>query len=107
MESINAIQGFLHEVDQSHVLDCVLRLYDNQVSSIILEYPLYIKFTGEVGVDEDGIQRDTFSAFWEEHYSKLFEGLTTFVPMVYPQIGMLQCVTMDRIISHGYRNTPR
>lgn len=61
MESINATQGILHEVDRSHLLDCVLRLYDSQVTSIILEYPLYIKFSGEAGVDEGGVQRDICS----------------------------------------------
>ena len=83
----------------------MLRLYNSQASSIILEYPLYIKFTGEAGVDEGGIQRDMFSAFWVECYSKLFEGSTTVVPMVYPQIDMSQYITIGRIISHGYMAT--
>lgn len=70
MESINVTPGFLHEVNQStsHVLDCVL----SQAISIVLEYPLYIKFSGEMEVDEGGVQRDIFIAFWKDITVSIF-----------------------------------
>ena len=93
---INETPGFLHEVDRSHLFDCVLRLYNTQASLIVLEFSLCIKFTGELGVDEGGIQRDMFSAFcMKECYSMLFEGSITVVPMVYPQIDMSQYTTIS------------
>ena len=42
----------------------VLSMY--QEGNIGSEYPLFIKYEGENAVDDGGVQRDMFSAFWTE-----------------------------------------
>ena len=36
---------------------------------IVGECPIHIKFSREEALDYGGVQRDMFSAFWEEVYS--------------------------------------
>ena len=103
MESINASSGPTHLVDRAAIFKTVLSVYEQE--SVALEYPMYVKFDGEVGVDEGGVQRDMFTAFWEEAYTHLFEGATTVVPMVHSQMDMTTYVLLGRLISHGYLAT--
>ena len=51
----------------------------------------------EEAVDDGGVQRDMFSAFWVDAYSHLFEGAKT--PMVQPGIDI---GTFSKLVSHGY-----
>ena len=53
---------------------------------VVSKCPIYIKFFGEDGVDFGGVQRDMFSAFWKEAYTKFFEGSNLLIPMVNPHI---------------------
>ena len=72
MESINATPGFLHEVDGSHLFDCVLRLYNTQASSIVLEYPLYIKTNGSESRGQGGSSKqrpDGLETHTREYYT--------------------------------------
>jgi len=105
MGNINARPGCLREIDRLNVFDGVIKMYEDQPESVVLEYPLYMKFAEEAGVDEGGVQRDMYTAFWEDCYCLLFEGATTLVPMVHPQIDLSQFVTIGRIVSHGYLAT--
>ena len=73
--------------------------------SIISEYPLYVKFSKERGIDEGGVQRDMFTAFWDDAYTRLFEGSATVIPMVHSHMDMSTLVTLGKIISHGYLAT--
>ena len=41
-------------------------------------------------------------AFWEETYLKLFEGATSLIPMIHPQIDIMVVSILGRILSHGY-----
>ena len=100
MKSISAVKGLLHTIDRSNVFEDVLDLY--RQGSIVGEDPICIKYVGEMGVDEGGVQRDMFSAFWEQAYSTLFEGSTTLIPMVHPQIDISLYTILGRIVSHGY-----
>ena len=40
--------------------DRVLQHYESKVKSVILDYPMYIKFVNEVGVDEKEVQGDRY-----------------------------------------------
>ena len=103
MRSINAVKGLPHKVDRSNIYEDVLDLY--REGSIVGEHPILIKYVGEKGVDEGGVQRDMFSAFWEQAYSTLFEGSTTLIPMVHPLIDISLYTVLGRIVSHGYLTT--
>ena len=61
-----------------------------------------IKYEGEKAVDQGGVQRDMFSAFWAEAYSRLFEGAKTLTPMIHPGLDMTAFLILGRILSHGY-----
>ena len=80
MKSINATPGYTHKIDQLLVYDRVLQLYESKAKSVILEYPMYIKFVSEAGVDEGGVQRDMYTAFRDNCYLKLFEGVIVVSP---------------------------
>ena len=97
MKSINASSGPTHLVDRATIFKSVLTIYEQE--SV---YPMFIKFVGEIGVNEGGLQRDMFTAFYEEAYAHLFEGATTVIPMVRCQMDMATYALLGRIISHGY-----
>jgi len=103
MKSINASSGPARTVDRNSVYEDVLKMYEEE--SIVSEYPLYVKFKKERGIDEGGVQRDMFTAFWNKAYTHLFEGSTTVIPMVHSHMDMSTFVTLGKIISHGYLAT--
>ena len=105
MECIDATPGSLHEVARGDVFDGVMQLYNDRATSVILEYPMFVKFLGEAAVDEGGVQRDMFTAFWDRCYSLLFDGCSTLVPMLHPQMDLMEFVTVGRVMSHGYLAT--
>ena len=45
-------------------------------------------------VDDGGVQRDMFSAFWVDAYMHLFEGAKTLIPMVQPGIDIATFSTL-------------
>ena len=102
MESVHAVVGVVHEIERKNIFEDVVDLYRGE---IISEYPIFIEYKGEQGVDDGGLRRDMFTAFWEKAYSLLFEGATTLVPMIHPQIEMSYYPLLGRIISHGYLAT--
>lgn len=61
MNSIQAIPGRAHLIDRTKVYEEVINLYQND--EILKEFPIYIKFKGEVAIDHGGVHRDMFSAF--------------------------------------------
>ena len=66
------------------------------------EYPLYIKFEGEIAVDSGGVQRDMLSAFWEEAYGRFFDGSSLLVPAVHPNVDTSLLPKLGLVLSHGY-----
>ena len=100
MASVDAVRGIVRRVNRSNIFEDVIDMY--REGDIVGEFPIYIIYEGERGVDEGGVQRDMFSAFWEEAYTRFFEGATTLVPMVHPQIDMSIYPILGRVISHGY-----
>lgn len=103
LESINAVVGILHKVDRNNLFEDVIDLY--REGGIVGEYPIFVEYKDEMGVDDGGLQRDMFTAFWEKAYSLMFEGATTLIPMVHPQMNMSYYPILGRIISHGYLAT--
>ena len=100
MNEINWLYGSEHTVDRGSLYDDVLKLYKE--GNITNEYPIYIRFKGEIAVDVGGVQRDMLSGFWETAYKKLFEGHSILTPMFHPQTDHSIFPILGRIISHGY-----
>ena len=73
-----------------------LSIYGNE--NICQEYPIDIEFESEEAIDHGGVQREMFSAFWEQAYLQPFEGATILIPLLHPQTDTV----FGRILSHGY-----
>ena len=99
--SIGALPGVTHTVRRSHILeDVIISLYEND--NICREYPIAIEFESEEAIDHGGVQREMFSAFWEQAYLQLFEGATILTPLIHPQTDTTVFPVLGRILSHGY-----
>ena len=99
----NSIDGNEHSIELSNVFHDVMDLYKG--GEIINECPIFIKFKGEMAIDNGGVQRDMFSSFWEVSYEQLFEGATLITPMVHPQMDLSVFPIIGQILSHGYLTT--
>ena len=89
-----------HVVNRRKIFNQVIDLFSDD--AILKEYPLYIKFEGEIAVDSGGVQRDMLSAFWEEVYVHFFDGSSLLVPTVHPNVDMSLLPKLGLILSHGY-----
>lgn len=63
-------RGSPHVVSRKNVYQDVMALYRSSYSSLIKEYPLRVRFEGEMALDAGGVCRDMFTAFWEQHAVK-------------------------------------
>ena len=68
------------------------------IDSCLLKFSL----EGERGLDLDGVKREVFSLFWERAFEKFFEGHSTFVPRVGPDVLDSQYQVIGRVMSHCY-----
>ncbi len=100
MQSAGFMLGPTRIVDRNNIYEDVIDMYSE--GEIVGEYPLMIKYKGEQAVDQGGVQRDMFSAFWAEVYSKLFEGCKTLTPLIQPGIDMTAFPIIGRVLSHGF-----
>lgn len=104
MQSVGAVVGIVREVRRDNIVEDVIDLYKD--GEIVGEYPIFVQYKGEKGVDDGGLRRDMFTAFWEKAYSLMFEGATTLVPMLHPEVELsLYRILLGRVISHGYLAT--
>lgn len=78
----------------------LLKMYEN--SREITQQLVTFSFHGEVGMDLDGLKREAYSLFWKQALEDYFEGSSTFVPRVSPEIEESMMMTLGRIISHQY-----
>lgn len=90
----------MHEVKRSTVYDDVIALLSHE--SVLNEFPLRIKFSGEIGYDTGGVCRDMISAFWEEAYKKFFDGSCLLTPVLHPHVDMTVLPSVGTVLSHGY-----
>ena len=58
-----------------------------------------------VGLVQGGLARDMLLGFWIDAYVKFFEGATTVIPMVHPQIDFSIFPILGKVLSHGYLAT--
>ena len=90
------MKGLPHTIDRSNTYEDV-DLY--RECNIVCEYPIIVKYVGE----KIWVCRGTcFWHFGEKACSVLFEGVTTLIPMVHPQIDLSVYSIVGRILSHSY-----
>lgn len=97
LKSIDVHTGPKHVVQRANIFKDVVELY--QIDGIINECPLFVGFEKENAIDEGGVTREMYSAFWEEVYKNFFDGATVLVPFVHPSTVF---PILGRILSHGY-----
>ena len=87
-------------VSREKILQKLLQTYKTSpdICSAILTFIL----EGEQGLDMDSVRREVFTLFWEMAFEKFFEGHTTLVPRVGPDIQDSDYQAIGRAISHSY-----
>ena len=99
-ENMGVAAATYHQVDRSKILTSVVQLFNQ--TGVAEEFPLRIRFVGEISVDVGGVYREMLSAFWDEAYVKLFDGGNLLAPCVHPQIELSVFPVLGKVLSHGY-----
>jgi len=76
----------LHIVRRDSIFEDVMALHSKE--DVLTEFPLRIKFAGEIAVDLGGVCQEMFAAFWEEAYKLYFDGSTLLTPVLHPHVDM-------------------
>lgn len=101
MMTLDTMCGAVRKVKWSGVFSEVLNMYAGD-GPVLSECPLHIEFEDEMGVDQGGVTRDLFSAFWEECYTLMFDGSSILVPILCPQTDTSTLRLLGSIVSHAY-----
>ena len=64
-----------------------MKLYSKE-AEIVFEFPLQIQFIDEKAINAGGVSRDSFSAFFDEAYRNLFDGLSSLYPAIHACVDM-------------------
>jgi hypothetical protein len=63
MTSVCSPSGAIRNIDRANVFSNVLQLFSSE--EVTKEYPLCVRFHGELAIDTGGVFREMISAFWE------------------------------------------
>ncbi len=88
------------DIKREDVYNGTLKVYSN--AAVLDSFPARFRFEGEIAVDQGGVSRDLFSAFWKEAFQELFDGTTLLSPINYPGLDFDILPTVGTILSHGY-----
>ena len=91
---------FAHLIRRRAIYEDVMGLFQNK--DALKEYPMRIRFKDEVAFDGGGVSRDMFSSFWEEVYSRFFDGACLLTPNLHATTDMSALPLLGQILSHGY-----
>ena len=100
MTSVCSPSGAIREIERANLFSTVLQLFASE--DVTREYPLRIRFKGELAIDAGGVFREMVSAFWEIVYTKCCDGDSLLVPLVHPGSDAGMFTKLGRILSHGY-----
>lgn len=94
------MRGYTNPSFKRKILQKLLQTYKTSpdICSAILTFIL----EGEQGLDMDGVKREVFTLFWEMPFEKFFEGHTTLVARVGPDIQDSNYQAIGRAMSHSY-----
>ena len=99
MENMGVAAVTYHQVDCSKILTSVMQLFNQ--TGVAEEFPLRIRFVGEIGVDVGGVYWET-STLWDEAYVRLFDGVNLLAPCVHPHIELSVFPVLEKVLSHRY-----
>ena len=71
----------------------------------VLQYrALEVTYLNEKALDDGGVTRDLFSAFWEEAYVEYFDGPSSnqLTPSIFPSVDLSSYVVLGSIMVLGY-----
>jgi hypothetical protein len=102
VNSLALEEGLSHEIDRADVYSSVMTLFTMNREVILREYPLKTRFKGERAIDEGGVSRDLFSAFYDAVYAKYCDGVSLLYPAINPHVKTSDLRTLGLIISCGY-----
>ena len=102
VHSLSLKEGLSHEVERANVYSSVMTLFTMNQDVILQEYPLMICFKGERAIDEGGVSRDLFSAFYDALYAKYCDGVSLLYPVINPHVKTSELRTLGLVISCGY-----
>jgi hypothetical protein len=68
----------------------------------IIAAVLKIKFVGEMAVDDHGVSRDAYTAFWQSFCSVHTNGEGERIPVLCPDLGREEWYAIGRILVKGY-----
>ena len=92
--------GFHVQVHRDMVLADVIRVYS---SSDVADYSsITVSFVDEEAIDEGGVTRDLYSAFWQAAYQEYFDGPNQLVPALHPSSKLSDFQVLGVILIHGY-----
>ena len=100
MTSVCSPSGAIRNIDRANVFSNVLQLFSSE--EVTKEYPLRVRFHGELAIDTGGVFRDMISAFWEIAYTKCCDGDSLLVPLMHPGLDSDIFTRLGRVLSHGY-----
>lgn len=89
-----------HVVERGNIYTNVMELLLND--EVLAEFPLRIKFAGELAFDSGGVCRDMFSTYWEEAYKHFFNGSSLLTPVLHPHVDMSVLPQVGAVLSHRY-----
>ena len=83
------------EVHRSSIYDDVMNIYEVN-TDVIHQFPFQVEFLGERAIDNGGVGRDFFPAFWEEAYKRGFDGASLVTPAVHAHVNMASFTTLGK-----------
>lgn len=89
-----------HVIRRNSLYEDTINLFTNE--NLVNQYPFHIMFKEEQAVDCGGVARDLLTSFWEQAYTRFFDGCNLVVPKIYPDMQTNDLRILGRILSHGY-----
>ena len=86
-------------VHREEIIDDMFKLYSNPATTRC--DALDVQFVDEKAIDDGGVTREFYAAFWEEMYKKFFDGANLMVPAVHPGAQFNCFSSRGAIIMHG------
>ena len=86
-------------IHRLRVVDKLIELYSDP--NFCKTFPKFI-FEGEFADDEDGPKREVYSLFWDEILTTNFDGCSSVVPILGPDMSDRLITILGRIALHGY-----
>ncbi len=89
-------------VSRETIYNDVVDMFGDNITDILVEYPLRIHYDGERAIDTGGVCRDMFSTFWTEAYLRHCDGERLFILANNPSTDSKNLPLLGTILSYGF-----